>query len=195
MAKRIDVEEEIYTHEYLWRSSTYLVEKAGEPGADYRQLIPALLMSFLAFEAFVNFLGHTIAPDLWVDEKKNFKGKGLEGKLSAISDRLPSFRWEKGKPPYQSVKALEAYRDMVSHGKVIASRYVAEQKEDGTHFRFQHAWDEYLSVPAVNKAREQIRQFSNLLLEAARKVLDDPHLMFEAYEGSLAHGSGSPAGA
>ncbi|MDA0737801.1 MAG: hypothetical protein O2999_07310 [Nitrospirae bacterium] len=194
MAKNIEIEEEIYTHEYIWRSSTYLVACCEEENADYRQLIPALLMTFLAFEAFVNFLGHVLAPDLWKDEKKNFKGKGLEGKLGAIEQRLPSFNWEKGKPPYQSVKTLEAYRNMVSHGKVVASKYNAEPKEDGTHFRFQHSWDEYLSVASVKKARDEIKAFSCMLLESARKVSQEPHLVFDAYEGSLAQGSGSSAG-
>lgn len=187
------VKEEIYTHEYLWRSSTELLDRAGEDAADYRYLIPALLMAFLACEAFVNFLGHVLAPTLWADEKRHFKRKGLEGKLEAIARKLPSFNWDKGKPPYQSVKKLEAYRDMVAHGKVVDSRYVTDRRDDGTHFRFQHPWDEYLSVSSVDKAREDIKAFSNTLLVAARQVSDEPHLVFDAYEGSLGQGTGSPA--
>lgn len=189
MVTKKNVEEEIYTHEYLWRTSTYLLARAGEQGADYRQFIPALLMTFLAYEAFINFLGHVLAPDLWADERNQFKGKGLEGKLEAIVKRLPSFKWEKGAMPYQAVRALEEYRDMVSHGKVVASKYEAERKEDGGHFRFDHPWDKYLSLHSIKQAREQIQKFSNSLRVSARKVADEPHLVFTAYEGSLGRGS------
>lgn len=187
--KVVNVEEEIYTHEYLWRTSTYLLTRSEEQGADYRQFIPALLMTFLAYEAFLNFLGHVLAPGLWANEKNSFKGKGLEGKLEAIVRKLPSFKWEKGAMPYQAVKALEEYRDMVSHGKVVASKYEAERKEDGSHFRFDHPWDEYLSLSSIKMAREHVLKFSNLLLESARKVSDEPHFVFSAYEGSLGRGS------
>jgi hypothetical protein len=47
------VEEQIYTHEYLWRSASMLVEKAeAEEQASYHLVLPALMMSFPAFEAF-----------------------------------------------------------------------------------------------------------------------------------------------
>lgn len=187
-SKVVNIEQEIYTHEYLWRTSTYLLARSEEQEADYRQFIPALLMTFLAYEAFLNFLGHVLAPDLWADERSNFKGKGLEGKLGAIVAKLPSFKWEKGAMPYQAIRALEEYRDMVSHGKVVASKYEAPRKEDGSHFRFDHPWNEYLSLSSVEKAREDVLAFSNSLLEAARKVSDEPHLVFSAYKGSLGRG-------
>lgn len=186
---KVHVEEAIYTHEYLWRASTYLLARSEEQGADYRQFVPALLMTFLAYEAFINFLGHVLAPDLWADERNQFKGKGLEGKVEAIVKKLPSFRWEKGAMPYQAVRALEEYRDMVSHGKVAVSTYETERRDNGAHFRFDHPWDEYLSLSSIKKARKDIQEFSNSLLASARKVADEPHLVFRAYEGSLSRGS------
>jgi hypothetical protein len=157
------VEEEIYTHEYLWRSASMLLEKAeAEEEASYHFVLPSLLISFMAFEAFINFCGFVLLPELWKEEKKYFKGKGIEGKLKVIVDRLPSFSWRKGEPSYQRIKNLENFRDIVAHGKVVATQYVAEQKEDGSHFRFKHAWDSYLSVDAVKNARADIKSFVNL---------------------------------
>ena len=147
-------------------------------------------MAFLAYEAFINYLGHVLAPELWADEKANFKGKGLEGKLDAIVKKLHAYRWEKGANPYQAIKRLEAFRDMVAHGKVIVSQYTTDQKNDGTHYRYQHPWDEYLSLTEVSKARTYIQTFSQSLLEAARLVSDELHLIHDAYQGSLGSGSG-----
>lgn len=188
------VEEEIYTHEYLWRSAQMLVEKAeAEEQASYHLLLPALMMSFLAFEAFVNFCGFVLLPDLWREEKRHFKGKGLEGKLSALAKRLPTFSWQKGQQPYQTIRNLESFRDIVAHGKVLASQYLTERKEDGSHFRFKHAWDDYLSLEAVKSARDDIKSFSQSLLIEARKESDHLHLNFDAFEGSLASGGSTGA--
>lgn len=186
MPKPIKIHVEIFTHEHLWRSSTALITQAEiDPDNSDRLLLPALLLSILAFEAFVNFCGYVLAPELWAEEKKNFKGKGLEAKLSELDKRLPSFHWKKGEALYQSIKDLEAFRDMVAHGKVVSSRYETERRDDGTHFRFEHAWDEYISLKAVITSRDNIIDFSQSLIVAARKISDEPHLEFDAYEGPL----------
>jgi hypothetical protein len=190
MPKSCTVEEEIYTHEYLWRSASRLLKTAEEEEeASYHLLLPSLLMSFMAFEAFVNFCGFVLLPELWKEEKKHFKGKGIEGKLAVIVDKLPSFSWRKGEPPYQRIKQPEAFRDIVAHGKVIATQYVTEQKEDGSHFHFKHAWDSYLSIDAVKNAKADIQSFCQSLVIELRKASDHPHLHFKAFEGSLASGS------
>lgn len=190
-----NVEEEIYTHEYLWRSSTVLLDRSRtEAQASYHLLLPALLMAFLAFEAFINFCGFVRCPDLWRDEKKHFKGKGLEGKIEVIVGALPDFRWCKGQRPYQTIRTLEAFRSAVAHGKVIASQYIAEAQEGGGHFSFSHVWDNYISPSAVEAARTDIKAFSQSLVLALRKVSEHPHLNFDAFEGSLASGSASSVG-
>ena len=191
MSDESSIEEEIYTHEYLWRSASMLIEKAEEQNnGSYHFLLPSLLMSFMAFEAFVNFYGFVLLPDLWKDEKENFKGKGVEGKLEVIVEKLPGFSWQKGNPPYQRIKSLEDFRDIVAHGKVVATQYVAQRKEDGSHFQFKHAWDSYLSVGAVKNARADIKSFCESLLIELRKASDHLHLNFSAFEGCLASGSG-----
>jgi hypothetical protein len=185
------IEEEIYTHEHLWLSASRLLEHAeAQTEESFYFLLPSLLMSFMAFEAFVNFCGFVLLPALWKEEKKHFKGKGIEGKLDKIVARLPNFTWRKGEPPYQRIRNLEDFRDIVSHGKVVATQYVAERKEDGSHFQFKHSWDTYLSVDAVKSARADIKSFCQSLLVELRKHSDHLHLNFDAFEGSLASGTG-----
>jgi hypothetical protein len=194
MTKSVSVEEEIYTQEFLWRSSSLLLEKAKtEEEAAYKLLIPSLLMGFLAFEAFVNFCGFVLLPEIWEEEKEHFKGKGIEGKLEVIIvEKRLTFSWQKGQRPYQAIKELEGFRDMVAHGKVLATSYVTEQQEGGRHFRFKHPWDKYMSVKAVEDARADIKSFCQSLLVEMRKVSDSPRLTFDAFEGPLAraHGPG-----
>ena len=112
------------------------------------------------------------------------------GKLDKIVARLPNFTWRKGEPPYQRIRNLEDFRDIVSHGKVVATQYVAEGKEDGSHFQFKHSWDPYLSVDAVKSARADIKLFCQSLIVELRKHSDHLHLNFDAFEGNLASGAG-----
>ena len=189
MSKFCIVEEELYSHESLWRSSTALAARLGKDLDDsHHLLIPALLTTFLAYEAFINFAGHVLLPNLWADEKKNFKGKGTEGKLGAICRALPAFSWRKGESPYKKVHQLEAFRDLVAHGKVVVTRYKTIQQRDGSHFRFEHTWDEYLSEVSALEARAHVQAFCQALVVALRQVSDHPHLVFNAFEGSVAAG-------
>jgi len=96
------VSEEIYTHEYLWRSVEALVKLAASEERRLYLNISCLAMAYLAFEAFVNFIGEIIRPDLWAEEKTAFRGQGdaIDAKLAAIVERLPGYDWRKGEQPY-----------------------------------------------------------------------------------------------
>ena len=189
------IQEEMYTHEHLWRSSTVLYEAAlNRPDDSYHLLLPTLLTAYLAYEAFVNFVGYVLLPEIWEDERNNFKGKGLEGKLERILSEMPEFEWRKGARPYQTIRRLEAFRNLVSHGKVQASEYLAPNRNDGLHFRFRHVWDEFMTRNAVERARFDIKEFCQCVVEDCRKHCEHPHLNHDAFEGSLASGSSSFVG-
>lgn len=192
MQKLCSVKEEIYTHEYLWRSSTALARRLDiEADDQHHLLLPTLLTTFMAYEAFINFSGFVVLPDLWSDEKTNFKGKTLEDKVKAIAAALPKFVWQKVTRPYKTVGQLSKFRDLVAHGKVQVKQYIAAQQPDGSHFQFEHAWDEHLTCEAVLAARADVKAFCQELLEAMRCHSDHPHLVFDAFDGSLASGESS----
>lgn len=190
---KVDIEEEIFTHEYLWRSGSKLLQQAeAKEEGSYYYLLPSLLMSYLAYEGFINFSGYVLLPELWKNERQYFRNKGIEGKLEVIVKELGSFSWEKEERPYRTVKCLKSFRDIASHAKVQPRRYAANTEADGTHFTFEHVWDEYIaSVDAVKQARIDIKVFCDALLVEIRKKSDHLHLLHDAFEGSLASGSGT----
>ena len=191
MQDRHTVEEEIFTHEYLWRSSIALADIVKSTKAtSHHLIIPALVMTLMAFEAFVNFCGFVLLPDVWMNEKEEFQGKGIEGKLTAIDGRLPKFEWCKGKDPYQSVKQLFKLRDLVAHGKVYANTYHPQRDEDPRDYRWNHPWDTYLTPESVVKAREDVRSFCQSVIVAMRDESDHLHLIHDAFTGPLASGIG-----
>lgn len=189
------VEEEIFTHEYLWRSSTALAELVdADTDANRHLVIPALVTTVMAFEAFVNFCGFALLPERWANEREEFRGQRIDAKIVAIAEVLPKFEFRKGHEPYQSIKKLFAFRDLVAHGKVHASTYETQRQEDGSHFRWEHPWDPHLSPEAVAKARSDVRSFCQCVILAMRDGPDHHlHAFHDAFEGPLASGSGHSA--
>lgn len=189
--KLVEISEEIYTHESLWRSATALVNRLNEDAEDKHHLIlPALITIYLAYEAFVNFCGFILLPSIWEKEKEQFKGKKLEDKLTTIISHLDGLQWDKGRRPYQTIIGLASVREYIAHGKVIVSDYIANVQPDGSHFRFKHKWDNHLNAESVLKAQCDVKLFCQTILVAMRKKCEHRHLIFDAFEGSLASGSG-----
>ncbi len=200
MSKKISVFEEIYTHEYLWRAAELMMEEAKlNTKIDKRKWfyfrLMGPLMSYMAFEAFINFCGYILFPKEWKDEQNYFKGKGdgdvIERKISKLLEKLNDFKWEKGIRPYQSIKELKAFRDMVSHGKVKTSQYEAIRIDDGSHIEWTHDWDNFISIEKLEKVfMNDIKAFCQSLLESIWKKSDHLHLLHDAFEGSLAFSVG-----
>jgi hypothetical protein len=201
MSEKISVFEEIYTHEYLWRAAELMLEEAKlnaniDERKSFYSCLLASLMSYMAFEAFINFSGYILFPEEWKDERNYFKCKGkgdvIEIKISKLLEKLDDFKWEKGKRPYQSIKELKAFRDMVSHGKVKTSQYEAIRTDDGSHIEWTHDWDNFILIEKIdNYFLTDIKTFCQSVLDSMRKKSDHPHLIFNAFEGSLASAQGS----
>ena|SRR4030043_298569 len=197
MSRKMSVSLEIYTHEYLWRAAKLMLEKAlQEANANKRDsdyfLISALLMSYMAFEAFINFSGYVLLPKIWAEERKHFKGKkgGVEAKIAELLEIIIDYGWKKDERPYKNIRKLKEFRDAVAHGKVKASQYEAIFKEDRSHIRWEHDWDKFISTEKAKIFFHDIKSFCQSLLESMRKKSDHLHLIYDAFEGTLGSATG-----
>ncbi len=114
---------ETFTHKTLWECCLRQMDaaKRRKKGQQYFH-ITAMLMAYLTYEAYINFLGDRFARDIWKNEreffsKKNNKYKGIEGKLKLLQERCPLTGIKKGQRPYQTIKELKELRDFLSHCK------------------------------------------------------------------------------
>jgi hypothetical protein len=150
-------------------------------------------MMYLAFEAFVNFLGEVVCPEKCAIEKEAFRGRGdtIEAKISDIVLQLPGYEWRKGERPYQDIKKLKRFRDLVTHGKVFRAEYVTIANVDVVDSRWSHEWDEFTQPSAVASSMASVKAFCQSLVIVARKHFDEPHLVFDAFEGPLASAEGT----
>lgn len=196
----MDVNMAVFTHEHLWRAVEVLYKDACSNTHGRYAYLPCLAMTYFAFEAFVNYLGETLRPDLWADEKAAFRGASdtIEAKIDAIVHELPGYekRW-KGKQPYQDIKKLKRFRDLVTHGRVVRSEHTIPNADESavnrfmSDFRWSHHWDAFVEPTAVARSMSSVKAFCQSLVTEARKHSDEPHLQFSAFEGALGLGEGS----
>jgi hypothetical protein len=107
-------------HRHLWEGARFLHAMATDdmPGRSYPRLAASLFLYF-AFEAFLNYLGNIVAPEVWRDERNFFsrspgKYRGALGKLDYLLDQLHISR-DRGKRPYRTIVTLDRGRDALAH--------------------------------------------------------------------------------
>lgn len=90
----------------------------------------AVTFAFHAFEAYINFAGEHLAPDLWADEQNSFRKdpyRGWKGKLRKVLE-LTNVPWEPDARPLKTVIELQELRDSIAHGK--AERFSGTSDHD-----------------------------------------------------------------
>lgn len=107
-------------HSELWSCAKHMANAGnmGKTGAYYFHL-SQMLFSYLAYEAYLNFIGALVAREEWSNEREFFASgayQGIKGKLRLIEEKL-EFKIDRSSDPYGTVACLEQFRDFISHGK------------------------------------------------------------------------------
>jgi hypothetical protein len=194
MGRRFEVKESIFTHRFLWKSSSALAKLLeADEAANQHLIIPALVATAMAFEAFVNCCGIFLLPEQWANEREEFRGQGIEGKLAAIAGRVPQFEIRKGEEPYQSIRKLIDFRDAIAHGKVQRYRYEMgslDNWRDLTTWELPNGGKVSLSREGLEKARSNVLSYCDGLWVAMRDLHDVSNglrleLLHSAFDGPL----------
>ncbi len=107
-------------HDVLWSGADHLARR---PADDDPQpavtVMGALMLTHAALEAYLNYVGTRLAPEVWAEEKTTFTAtpyRGVLGKLNWLCERL-EIAQDWGVQPWQSLKALDTWRNKLAHGK------------------------------------------------------------------------------
>jgi len=139
------IEGRLKTHIMLWSACMKIYELAKEafqnkkPCFDYQ--LTTILLTYLTYEAYLNYLGSIVAPDEWQHERNYFNSKvyrGHEGKLKKICEKI-SYKFNKSTRPYQTIKKLSRYRNLLVHGKPELYRKCLVHKKNNEPSLFGHA--------------------------------------------------------
>ena len=124
------VEDETRVHISLWKTCKmleYVLEEKLEHVQEEYLYANILILQFFTLEAFLNFLGENLRPNIWKKERDYFYRKsicgkrGTLGKFWYLADELGCkeyFETGKGKKVYEFVEQdLKGIRDFFAHAK------------------------------------------------------------------------------
>lgn len=184
-----------FTHRVLWECVCRQIDKAKEtPEGSWYFWLSAMVMGYMVFEAYLNYVGEEVAPEIWKDERAFFSKapfKGSEGKLHFLLDRYGISRPDKSKRPYASVVSLKAIRDEIAHAKPHREEYSVTHPVDVMP-PFTKQWLD--TQVNENQATRLLNDLDIYLEEIHAEFLksQDRHLLWSyALKGALSFGHGS----
>lgn len=189
------VEGERFLHKDLWRVVERQLEHAvGTPrGAFYDDLV-AMVFALHAREAYLNFVGECIAPDIWKDEREYFRRepyRGFDGKVRKVFDLVGIAETARDVRPYSTVWLLKDLRDIFAHAKPMRFGSVIEHSFDGEPSLLHSPLREVVTHENAERARDDIKAFTEAIHAAAiPKVKDDIWFGPTAFGGTFQYSSG-----
>lgn len=192
---RREIVGEAFTHVYLWRACEELI-KAGdeafknqEPRSLYFYM-SGMLMAYFAYEAYLNYVGSLVAPEVWKNERDFFNAKpyrGIEGKLRLIEERCRIPEIDKGKRPHQTIRNLGKLRSRLAHGKPERYKLVVLQEKGKTADMFPIKVYKLVTPKLAQRAKQDVGEFAKYLHDWISKFVDDQPLV--SLDGPLASAS------
>lgn len=115
------VEGESLIHRQLWRIVELQDDLSAERqvGSFYTDLV-AMVFAFHTIEAYLNFVGERLAPEIWQDERNFFRKepyRGFGGKLRKVMELVGLPGLDPASRPLKTVLELKKLRDTIAHAK------------------------------------------------------------------------------
>lgn len=123
-----------YAHKVLWDSVQLHLTVAEECSESSWQFhLSAGLLAAAAFEAYLNYLGEEILPDIWQKERRFFLTPpytGTEGKLKRIAEEVDWSYPTHGGSLFASFMELKSLRDKMVHARPKREEYRRTHRHD-----------------------------------------------------------------
>jgi len=108
-------------HRRLWEIVEAEATLATELDEGWRNpTLVAMVFAFHTVEAYLNYIGELLAPDIWKDERNFFRRepyRGWDGKLRKVME-LVALPWpDPVGRPLKTILELKQLRDLIAHGK------------------------------------------------------------------------------
>jgi hypothetical protein len=198
---RTTVRGETCLYQMLWRvvqrQIGHAAERPKEPFDDHRLVI--MVFAFHTLEAYLNFVGERLAPELWDNERTEKSIRSFPGKMRKVLEICNIADPDRNGRPYSTVWKLKNLRDMVSHGKIEKFREIVDYTADGTLQRYETPLDQILTPENARVAHDDILEFigiihsAALLLPLARQLVGEHRFPETAFDGVLRRTSRRPA--
>ncbi len=189
LATRFDGED--FPHRFIWSIAEEHAKLATERELGWSQpALVAMVFAFHTIEAYFNFVGERLAPDVWKDERNFFRKtpyRGWDGKLRKILELvalplLPNSR------PQKTIFELKQLRDSIAHGKSEKLSGVLLHQE-GTDAPYPEFTLRSMFTPKgkMATAMQDVDQFANQIHALALPIVNDPLFGNDALRGAHSH--------
>ena len=190
---RTTTEGERFLHKDLWRVVERQLEHAeGTPkGAFYDDLVAMVFVSH-ALEAYLNFVGGRVAPELWKNEREFFRKepyRGFDGKVRKVLELVELPEPSRDSRPYSAVWLLKDLRDRIAHAKPMTFCTVVEHSADDEPSMLRSPLRDIVSNENARRARDDIREFIDSVHKAATPKVSDMWFGDAAFGGTLQYSS------
>ena len=186
------VEGELFVHKKLWSVVVRQLEhaKSNRSGAFHDDLV-AMVFAFHALEAYLNYVGEHLAPDIWKDEQNFFKKqpyRGFAGKMKKVLELVELTEPDPDSRPYITVWLLKDLRDLIAHGKVERHTTVVEHGHGEEPLWHPTPLDDLITEANAQQAHDDIKSFAQQLHDLAKPKVNDVWFGSSAFEGPNWHG-------
>lgn len=167
-------------HRHLWAIVEEEAKLANERTQGWRgPTLVAMVFAFHTVEAYLNFAGELLAPELWRHER-DFFGKepyrGWNGKLKKVMELVALPAPERGARPLKTILELKRLRDLIAHGK---SEWLAGED---VQYSDALAWFPLSTLDKMITPKEKLKT----VLQDVEKFLDHIHRLAKAQLESIA---------
>ena len=145
------VESQYFPHKFLWKVCNMMFEEGNKNNIkDEKEkfYMTSLLMAFLSYEGYINYLGENIAPEIWEDEQNFFTRQnnypGIKGKLKFLLEKIGEEMPDEEEVQYSTILKLKKFRDTLSHIKPYKCEISANDDIDEKLFYFQTNLQQYI---------------------------------------------------
>lgn len=167
----------VLLHRELWAVVTGLLEPARP--LSRQEALTVLLFSYHTLEAYVNYVGALLNPDLWQIERTYFRSppyQGLDGKLRKLFELLGRAEPSRLERPYAAVWKLKAVHDGIVHSNPARLTSVILNQSDALIRLRDDPFQGMATGENALQAAEDIRLFIHVLHAEARLCLGDDTL-------------------
>ncbi|MBW2596270.1 MAG: hypothetical protein JRC93_09915 [Deltaproteobacteria bacterium] len=189
MKKKREQKYEIYNHRILWITAhkNLALSRTSEDDALFYSL-SAMLMMYFAFEGYLNWLGHLVAPEIWDKEKEFFNRppyQGTLGKYLFLSKILVLQAPEQSKGPFQTAKELQQLRDKAVHPRTESGKRNVKFIEGKFPPNYRSWLSTKVSAKKRDRAEKDIEALVNELHQAAKVHYPNVITVSEPFTGML----------
>lgn len=190
---RTTIEGERFLHLDLWCVVRRQLEHGlAQPKGSFYDDLVAMVFALHTLEAYLNFAGERLAPDIWKDERNFFRNepyRGFDGKLRKVLELVEMSEPSRNVRPYSTVWLLKDIRDLIAHAKPLKFGSVVDHSVDEEQQFTRSPLAELVSRANAERARDDIESFVEMIHAAARPKVSDVWFGPVALGGPLQYSS------